>query len=464
MQKFIDRAEELDLLEEEFSKAASTLTIVYGRRRVGKTELILEFLKKHKNSVYFLATEESENINKTSFKKQIAEFIGNPLLDQADIDWAEIFKHLVNYRTDTKKIVVIDEFQYIGSSNAAFPSVFQKIWDTLLSKNNIMIILCGSLIHMMQSQTLAYASPLYGRRTSQIKLKQITFQYYCEFFPKLSFADRVFFYAVTGGVPKYIKIFENVKNIWDGIEDKALNKQSFLYEEPQFLLSKEVGEVGSYFSIIRAIAFGNRKLSAIASVLQKKVTDLTKYLKVLTDLDLVEREVPVTENFPEKSKKGLYKLTDNFISFWFKFVYAYGANLEKGEKNYVLAQIKKSFIPNHVAFVYEAVCKEEMWKLNSQDKWSFRFNKLGGFWDKNTEIDIVAIDSVTKNIILGECKFSNRPKGIEVLNNLKAKDKIVLKEIPKGKIVSHVIFSRTGFKKDLWELTKQDKSIVLVTE
>ncbi|MDR1114285.1 MAG: DUF234 domain-containing protein, partial [Candidatus Margulisbacteria bacterium] len=151
------------------------------------------------------------------------------------------------------------------------------------------------------------------------------------------------------------------------------------------------------------------------------------------------------------------------ISFWFKFVYVYNANLEKGEKNYVLAQIKKSFIPNHAAFVYEDVCKEKMWKLNSRGKLSFRFDRLGGFWNKNTEIDIVAIDSVNKNLILGECKFSNNPKGIEVLNNLRAKGQAILNEIPKGQIVSYVVFSRAGFKKNLLELARKNKNIVLVT-
>jgi len=157
----LNRIDELKLLKAEYAKKSSTLTIVYGRRRVGKTSLILEFLKDKKNSIYFLATEENENINKNNFKKQVAEYLGNSLLETADLDWLNIFQHLVNQKTGSKKIMVIDEFQYIGISNPAFPSIFQKAWDTLLSKNNIMVIIYGSLVNMMTTQTLAYDSPLY---------------------------------------------------------------------------------------------------------------------------------------------------------------------------------------------------------------------------------------------------------------------------------------------------------------
>jgi AAA+ ATPase superfamily predicted ATPase len=401
-------------------------------------------------------------MNMSAFKKQVAEFTGNSLLESANVDWLEIFKYLRDFKTSTKKILVIDEFQYIGMSNSAFPSIFQKAWETLLADANVMVVICGSLVNMMMSQTLSYQSPLYGRRTSQIKMKQIAFSYMKEFFPNMPADDLVLFYSITGGVPKYIETVLGSKDIYDAIENKILNKQSYLYEEPQFLLSQEVSEVGSYFSIIRAIAFGNRKLSDICSAIGKQAQDLTRYLKTLMDLDLVEREVPVTEAAPEKSKKGLYRLTDNFISFWFRYVYAYQANLEKGERDYVLEQIKKSFIDNHVAFIYEDVCRDKMWTLNAQDKFGFRFNKLGRFWDSNTEIDIVGIDSVGKNIVLGECKFSKSPKGVDVLESLKGKAKAVLNEAKGSKVVSYVIFCKSGFHKDLVALAEKDKSIILI--
>ncbi len=186
MRKFVNRQKELDFLETEYRRESSSLVILYGRRRVGKTALANEFIK-NRQAVYFLATEENEVQNRISFKNIVAEQTGNELLMNASVDsWDMIFKVWIDTASDEKKLMVIDEFQYLGKANHAFPSVFQRIWDTMLKDKNVMVILCGSLISMMESQTLAYSSPLYGRRTGQIKLKQIPFCCYHEFFPDKS--------------------------------------------------------------------------------------------------------------------------------------------------------------------------------------------------------------------------------------------------------------------------------------
>ena len=455
MQKFVNRAKELESLEKQYATDQSSLVIVYGRRRVGKTALITEFLKRHSNSLYFLATEESEMQNLNYFKVQVAEFTGNELLKSAAVDWLTVFKTLIDYKTETKKVIVLDEFQYIGQSNSAFPSIMQKVWDTVLKDASVMLILCGSLVSLMRSQTLDYSSPLYGRRTGQIRLKQIPFSHYHEFFEGRTNNDLLPFYAVTGGVPKYIETFCGYTDIYEAIEQNVLNSQSFLYEEPYFLLQKEVSEIGSYFSLIKAIAAGNRKLADIAANLGLKQTGLTKYLKVLTDLDLIEREVPVTETAPEKSKSGLYRLTDNFIAFWFKFVYPYRAYLEKGETKFVLSQIKKGFVQNYASFVFEDVCREKMWELSAADTWDFHFDKVGRYWGaKAGEIDIVALDSAGEDLVLGECKYTSSPKGLSVLHALQERADAMLK-LTNAKRVQYVIFGTAGFTQGLTEKAQE---------
>ena len=462
MQKFVNRKAELETLEKQYNGEASSLVIVYGRRRVGKTALLTEFLQAHRDSLYFLATEESEVQNLNYFKAQVAQFTGNELLRIAAVDWYTVFKTLVEFKTETKKIIVFDEFQYIGQSNSAFPSILQKIWDTMLKDANIMLVLCGSLVSLMKSQTLDYGSPLYGRRTAQIKLKQIPFKHYHEFYEGKTDDALLPFYAVTGGVPKYIETFNDYDDIFDAIKENVLNSQSFLYEEPYFLLQKEVSEIGSYFSLIKAIAMGNRKLSDIAANLGVKQTNLTKYLKVLMDLDLVEREVPVTESAPEKSKSGLYRITDNFISFWFKFVYPYRAYLEKGETDYVLTQIKKSFMQNFVSFVYEDVCREKMWELSATGTWDFRFDKVGRYWGaKSKETDIVAIDTLGKNIVLGECKYSVSPKGLSILHDLQERTE-ALRQLTGATNVYYVLFSSSGFTQGLLDEAQRNPYILLI--
>ena len=448
MRHFVDREQEMATLQSEYDRDGSALVVLYGRRRVGKTTLISEFIR-DKKALFFLASEESESQNRLAFQEKAADFLNSDLLKNVEVkSWDVLFRAIMDTHFDSKPVIVLDEFQYLGKSNPAFPSVFQRIWEEILKDRQVMVILCGSLISMMQSQTLAYDSPLYGRRTAQIRLKQIPFAYYHQFFPDKSRKELIEMYAVTGGVPKYIALFSQSKDIYSAIETCVLNRSGYLYDEPHFLLQQEVSEVGSYFSIIKAIAAGNTKLSSIAGVLEVKSTSLTKYLKTLMDLDILEREVPVTEDSPEKSKKGLYKIKDNYLRFWFAFVYPNMSFIESGHGRIVMDKIRKSLVRNHIAFVYEDVCRERMWEMNAEGAWPFYFSKLGRYWDSKEEIDIAAIDPDRKNLILGECKYWQEPVGVSVLRELEAKAKTVAWEKEKRK-TWFVLFSVNGFTEEL---------------
>lgn len=461
MERFIDREQELATLQAEYERKGSSLVVLYGRRRVGKTTLITEFIK-GKQALFFLASEESEAVNRIAFQSKVADFIGSDLLRHATVsDWDTVFRAMMDHSFETKPVIVMDEFQYIGKSNPAFPSVLQRIWEEQLKGREIMLILCGSLISMMESQTLAYGSPLYGRRTAQIRLKQIPFRYYHAFFPKKTPRELVEMYSVTGGVPKYIELFSEQNDIYKAIRDCVLNRSGYLYDEPHFLLQQEVSEVGSYFSIIRTIAAGNHKLSAIASALELKATGLTKYLKTLIDLDILEREVPVTEENPERSKKGLYKIKDNYIRFWFAFIYPNMSFLESGNEEIVMEKLRKSLISQHTAFVYEDVCREKMWEMNGQNAWPFHFSRLGRWWDADTEMDVCALDPEDKNLVVGECKFWTEPVGVNVLRDLEKKTAKVPWE-KNGRKVWYVLFSAGGFTEELRHLAEEREDLMLV--
>lgn len=459
MQKFIDREKELEYLNSEYKKKESSLVVLYGRRRIGKTSLIKEF-GKNKDMLYFLATEESEQQNLMQLNTVILDNL--KLQDVQFENWDSAFKFIVNAKNKNKKVIVIDEFQYLGKINSAFPSIFQRIWDNILKDEDIMVILCGSLINMMESQVLNYSSPLYGRRTGQIKLKQIPFKFYNEFFEKnLSEKTLIEKYAVTGGVPKYIESFIQGSNIYNEIEKSILNNQSYLYEEPYFLLQNEVSEVGSYFSIIKTIATGNRKMGNIASKLNVSPTNLSKYLLILCNLDILEREVPITEENPEKSKKGRYSIKDNYIAFWFQFIYPNKAFLEMGNTQLVMEKIKNHFIDNHASFVYENICKEKMWDLNVAGKLGFTFDKIGRWWNNNEEIDIVAFDSNGNDIIFGECKYTNKAMDVDVLFELEKKAESV--EWNKGRRrEKFILFSVNGYSKRLIQLAEIKGNLILV--
>lgn len=461
LKKFINRTKELAYLNSEYGKKGASLVVLYGRRRMGKTTLITQF-GSDKNMLYFFATEESESENRNAFKRIVADYIKSDLLKKAYVnDWELLFRELLSYNPHERRLIVIDEFQYLGKANPAFPSIFQKIWDTQLKDANVMVILCGSLVSMMEEQTLAYSSPLYGRRTGQIKLGPIEFSHYHEFFEGKSRKELIEYYSVTGGVPKYIELFAGMEDVHTAIRERVISRQSFLYEEPAFLLQNEVSEVGSYFSMIRAIAAGNHKLGKIAAALEVKQTSLTKYLKTLIELDLLERQVPITEEQPEKSKRGLYFIKDHFIEFWFKFIYPYKSFIETGHADFVLEEIRRYGVDRHIAYVYETICRDEMWNLNMEHVWDFHFDKVGRWWDGQAEIDIVAFDSRGQDIIFGECKYTDQPVGTEVFYQLADKAKRVRWKDRRRE--SFILFSINGFTREMEDLAESRPGIVLRT-
>lgn len=472
MPLFVDRKTELEDMEDEYGREESSFLVVYGRRRIGKTSLIREFIK-NKPALYYLATEEPETQNRETFQALAAAFTGNEFLKSARLDdWALIFDALVSRKTPEKMVIVLDEFQYLGQSNPAFPSILQKIWDTRLRDRAVMLILCGSYISMMESQTLAYDSPLYGRRTAQIRLRQIPFAHYGEFFPDKNRKELVQFYSVTGGVPKYIELFRNQGDIYGALDRDVLSRNSFLYDEPNFLLHRELGQVGSYFSIIRTIAAGNRKLGNIAALLNQKQTGLTKYLTTLINLDILEREVPVTEIHPEKSKRGLYRIKDNFMLFWFKFIYPAMSYIESGNQSLVMQKIRQTFIDTHVSFIYEDICREELRRLEASGwegtgeetflpAWKFHTGRIGRWWDNREEIDIVAFDSGGEDMVFGECKYQNHKAGPELFYKLEEK----VRAFPwkrEERRNHYVLFSINGFSEELIALARSRRDLALL--
>lgn len=456
---FINREKELSFLEQEYQSDGASFVVIYGRRRIGKTTLIKEFLI-NKPAVYFLATQEAISQNLEVLTDLIADFTDNSLLKNSKgHSWDVIIREFANYKEDKKKILVIDEFQYLEMSQKGFASVFQRIWDEILQNKNVMIVLCGSYISMMKSQTLYYSSPLYGRRTGQINLGQIEFYHYHDFFPKQQ-KDLIDYYSVTGGVPRYIDAFTNEKDLMQGIKDKILNPQAFLYEEPVFLLEKELKEIGSYFSILKTIAEGNHKLSRIASRLEVKQSFLSPYLSTLIEMDIVKRRVPVTEENPQRSKKGLYFIKDNFLLFWFRYCYPYQSYLQINQTDYVMQQIKKDFQSHHVSHIYENICEQML--IRKEITKQLGLKKIGKWWSKNEEIDIVGLNPEKKIILLAECKNTTHPQGMELYQLLVEKSKKVQWHNIDRKNY-YTFFSRNGFDAKFKTFAKEKENVFLFT-
>lgn len=466
--RFIGRKNELHTLNTEYNRNSS-FVVIYGRRRVGKTTLIKEFLK-NKTAFYYLATEELESQSMKRLANVIARTTKNTLLQKTEFtDWLDLFQLIADYKPEEKKVLVIDEFPYLVRTNSAFPSILQNAWDEFLKDSNVMLILSGSLIGMMQKHVLSYDSPLYGRRTAQMCLTPLPFTSIYET-QNLPFEQAVEQFALTGGVPKYLEFFEDGRPLEEQLKDAVFSKNGFLYEEPNFLLKSEFLTAVNYFSIIKTIADGNHKLGKIASALGQESSSLTPYLSTLSDLGFIEKRTPITEKNPEKSRKGLYFIADNFLRFWFFYVYPYKGELELDNMQIVLDEIHKDFKEKFVAFAYEDICKDIFAKLCSNNAISFVPSRIGSYWlndyDGDTEINVMSVDHQNKQVFAGECKYHTKPVDAPVYFTLKEKvDNAaeIRKSFPKYNII-YGLFSKSGFTKRMLDIAKENPNILLIHE
>lgn len=421
---FINREEELNHLNSEYEKDAPQFIVIYGRRRVGKTSLIEEFLKDRKDAIYYLADQQVEQQQVEDFKEQVHEYTGDEFLVKTTFkNWDQLFSYLTRTIPKDKRITIaIDELTYIIKSNPAFPSILQKYWDRFFSKSRVLLIASGSLVGLMLKRVLNYGAPLYGRRTSQIHLKPFNFELSSRFMEKRGIEDRIVLYSITGGVAKYLAMIEN-DTVQEFLKRKFVEKEGFFYQEGMFLISQEFKNPNVYLSILKSIASGNTKLNEISNFLGVESKKISRYLDVLHATGMVEREVPITED-PLKSRRGVYKLKDNYLKFWFRFIFPNRSKIEIRDTEELLTSIWSS-LPLHVSSTFEDVCTEFLMKLNSRGELPFSLSKVGRWWHKAEEIDLIALNEGEKKILFGECKWQNGVNAEKVLWDLRKKAKSV---------------------------------------
>lgn len=433
------------VLEDQFRAAGSSFVVISGRRRSGKTTVLMQFMRRHPNSLYFLARKESSSRNLVYFRRAATDFLGRDLGPASDGDWNRTFREIVSRTGGQKMVIMMDEFQNIGQKDPTFPAVIQYIWDTVLKGAHVMLVISGSSIPQMSAQVLEYGSPLYGRRTAQIMLGQLSFSKCSELYGAKSAWDQVMFYSVTGGVPKYVKTFGGYRDVYSAVEGTVLNPDSYLYDEVMASLQSEVTDIGSYASILGSIASGHRKLQDMADDLGLKQTGLTNYLKVLMDTGLVERDVPVTDDDPFRSKKGLYRIADRMTAFWFRYVYPHSDLLGRGEKEKIMNIVRSDLPFDTMRSAYVEICTEKAWDMTSEGSWDLIPDRIGGYWGKDVSADIVGIDYGAEAILVGTCVCSESPAGPEVLEDLRDVGGRLMSVTGAGR-VEYVVFSISGFE------------------
>ena len=446
---FIGREKELKFLNERYNSSKSELIVLYGRRRVGKTETLKEFCK-DKQNVFYSCKECTDSEQLKSFSKVILQKdIPASKYIESFNDWEQLFKSILELDKNSKRLVIIDEFPYMVKNNKEIPSILQNMWDNILKDENVMIILCGSSMSFIEKQILAEKNPLYGRATGIYKMMQMDFYDAIKFFPNYSFEDKVYAYSVLGGMPHYLKEFDDSKTIKQNIEDNILKKGCILYNEIEFLLHQELRETTLYNTIIEAIALGNTKLNDIYQKTNIEKTKINVYITNLIELEIIEREFSIDDSIKQHSNinKGIYKLTDNFFKFWYAHVFPNISALELGDTTGVYDFYIKDNLNHFSADTFEDICIQYLNKKNITNELPFRFKKIGRWWDNKNEIDILALDE--KNILLGECKFKNSKVNISDYNNLKMKYK-------SDKNIYYYLFSKSGFSEELIKLSETE--------
>ncbi len=435
---FVNRIKELNSLEDEYKSKNAAFSVVYGRRRAGKTALLGEFIK-NKPHIYLYVTLSDLNAQLESFTDQIKNFVDESIKKHLKFDsFEDAIEFLTTLKLEQKLVLVVDEYQYLAMKDKAFSSKLQMLWDTKLSNANLYLILCGSVLSMMQSEVLNYSAPLYGRRTSQFHIKPVKFQHIKEFLPSIDKETQMLVFSSFGTIPKYLNEYDESLSFMQNIEKKILDKNSYLYSEGNFLLKDEINDSASYFSILESISKGNHKIGHIASSLGVNSSYLSKYMLKLQELEIITKEIPITEKNPLKSKMGLYKIKDKFLNFWFYYVYKNYNYLEINQTKAVLDEIELNFNDRFVSFAFEDFVMEDI--LEQPSKYiDFIPTKIGRWWSNKEEIDIVAFDD--EHIAFIECKWQKNvdKKSIEHKLIQKAKD------LNDGKKASYLVVCKDDY-------------------
>lgn len=470
---FIGREAELKFLQDKYTEERGQLIVLYGRRRVGKTEALREFCK-DKPHVFFSCTQTTDLVQLRNFSSRMfKENIPAKNYISEFADWEKAFRAVLDLPYgNQKKLLVIDEFPYMCRGNKSIPSILQNLWDAELRDSNVMIILCGSAMSFIEKELLSEKNPLYGRATGIYKMKEMGFYDAIKFFPEYSDRDKVLTYAVLGGIPHYLRQWNPKLSVDENIKRNILTKGCILYSEVEFLLHQELRETPIYNSIIEAVALGNTKLNDISQKsLLEDTAKTSVYLKNLMELGIVEREFSVDSKIKERANtgRGTYRLTDNFFRFWYAFGFANYSQLEDGDVDGVYEYVVKPALHEFASFAFEDVCREFVRMLQKKNELPFRYSKMGRWMGKTTvrdekasdglrtaetEIDLLCIGKDAKEYLVGECKFKGVPFSYSEYLDTLAK----LTPLKEKSKFYYALFSESGFDQKILDCAAMNET------
>ena len=455
---FIGRERELKALNKLYGSNKFEFAVIYGRRRIGKTELIKQFLG-DKKAIYFMGIESNAKLNLENFSKNILEFNTGIRADTSFSNFQAALEYVFQLAENERIILAIDEYPYVARSSKSLASTLQLLIDKYKDTSKLMLILCGSSMSYMEDHVLSYKAPLYGRRTAQIKLLPFDFEETCRYLADMSGEDKALMYGAVGGTPQYLLQVNDKLSVEENIKNTYLNPISFLYEEPTNLLKQEVREPAIYTAIITAIATGASRMADISTKVGEDTSVCTTYIKNLISLGIVQKETPYGE---KASRKTIYSIADNMFRFWYRFVLENNSIIARGADDLAYKRIEPYFT-DYMGKVFEDISAQYLWKLLVTGKSPIEFTSLGRWWGNDprtrsqTEIDIMG-EQNKNSALFAECKWTNEKIDLGVLETL-----VQRSELFAYKNVHLFLFAKSGFTKGCIDKAAELDNVSLVT-
>ena len=461
--KFVGRDREIKKLHTLYQDEGFQFVVIYGRRRVGKTMLINEFLK-GKRSAYYMAVEGTAKENLTGISKALLTEGASDFYMPEFSDFESLLlyiDHLCKNSDGQERLVIaIDEFPYLAASYPAISSMLQSHIDQCWKNSNLFLILCGSSMSFMEEQVLGYKSPLYGRRTAQFKLHPFSYFEAKEMLSEFSTEEQAVLYGVTGGIPEYLSRIRSNQSMDDNIKELFFDESGRLFDEPGNLLKQELQDPSSYHSIITAIAGGASRLNEIATKTGLASSGCSAQIQSLITLGIIKKETPLTEGI--KSRKTLYTLEDFMFLFWYRFVRPNLSGIMRGIGETIYEVSVKPQISHFMGYIFEEICKQYLYLPQIYMTLPFPAGEFARWWGNNPkkkrqeEIDLMAENG--SEAIFGECKWRNELADVDILETLQERSGLFHYQKQ-----SYMIFSKTGFTEKLKLREQEEENVRLIS-
>ena len=451
---FIGREKELSYLNEFYEKDGIGMTVIYGRRRIGKSTLIAEFVK-DKKTIFYTAAKVGKERNLELFSEQVTQtFL--PGVEGISFTTVEaVFDFIAKNISGEKTVLVIDELPYWAEKDEGLLSILRKYIDTIWQGKNLKIILCGSALSFMENKVLSEKSPLFGRRDSQIKLEAFDYLDSAKFVPKYSYKDKALCYGITGGVAKYLSMIDPTKSIDKNIIRLFFRTDGYLYDETRNLLTQEFSDITLVNNIIEQVASGKNTVNSIAHGIGEKEPSILYSLEKLISVGLIEKKRCITEE--KNKKKSQYVLKDSMFKFWYTFIPKATSVIEMGQGELYYTKVVKPFLHFFMGTVFEDMCRYYTLQHGILGEFDCFITSVGSWWGTETivnddgkkmgqsaDIDVVALSEIENKAVVGECKFKNEKLDRRVYETLLRRANVLSS---KYTITKYILFSLSGYTK-----------------